>query len=274
MKTRHNKKRNTAFLYETLVRELSKAVIHHNAVVQRKVTAILKEGFYSGSPLFSELQMYRALLDEDPVDQKVASKILEETKRSHARLNRKRIFDSQTKLISRINKELSSGVWSNFVPNYKSLATIDFIFKDLNSIKQKVLFEERILTRMISQESEAVEILEPVDNIVYRTFVEKFNDEYKSLLEEQKQLLGKFVSSFADNGLELKLYLNEEVGRLKQTLRKSLELEEIQGDGAMSEKTKKVIAILEGYGDKKPTENMVRTVLKIQELAQEVLSDD
>ena len=57
----------------------------------------------------------------------------------------------------------------------------------------------------------------PIDNI-YKSFVKRFNQEYSDkLLPSQKELLNKFVTSFHNNGLELKNYLNEEVGRLRKS---------------------------------------------------------
>ena len=55
--------------------------------------------------------------------------------------------------------------------------------------------------------------------IVYNTFIKKYNDKYsESLLEEQKELINKYLTSYADNKLELKIYLNEEVGRIKSKI--------------------------------------------------------
>ena len=42
MKVKHNKKRNTAFLYEALVRELTKAVVEQNVTRSQKIKKILK----------------------------------------------------------------------------------------------------------------------------------------------------------------------------------------------------------------------------------------
>ena len=61
MKVKHNKKRNTAFLYEALVRELTKAVVERNTQRSKAVRTILKEHFRRGTVLFSELGCFSAL---------------------------------------------------------------------------------------------------------------------------------------------------------------------------------------------------------------------
>jgi hypothetical protein len=45
MKLRHNKKRNTAFLYETLIKELTKSVVNNNVGKKKIVLSILKGTF-------------------------------------------------------------------------------------------------------------------------------------------------------------------------------------------------------------------------------------
>ena len=78
--------------------------------------------------------------------------------------------------------------------------------------------EENIVDQMSSSLGETRDVQQPIDSLTYNTFVGKFNDEYSSLNEDQKQLLGNYISSFADNGLDLKVYLNEEIGRIKKEL--------------------------------------------------------
>ena len=56
-----------------------------------------------------------------------------------------------------------------------------------------------------------------IDNLTYKTFVNKFNDTYKnSLKENQKKLLTNYIISFSDNGLGLKSFVNEELGSFKE----------------------------------------------------------
>ena len=80
------------------------------------------------------------------------------------------------------------------------------------------------------------------------------------------------MASFADNGLEFKLYLNEEIGRLKSTISESLKSEEIKNDSTMVEKTHKVLHVLEGFKETPPDEQTVRSVLKVQALVKEINS--
>ena len=68
----------------------------------------------------------------------------------------------------------------------------------------------------------------------------------------------------------LKLFLNEEVGRLKVVLREALQSEEISSDEAMLDKTTRVIDEHDSYSSKDIDETMIKSILKIQQLAQEI----
>ena len=97
-------------------------------------------------------------------------------------------------------------MWKTFVPNFKSLASINAIFNDKAPLKKRVLFEQSIVDRMSQAETLSEEkAMKPLDNLTYKSFIEKFNQKYDPLLTEQKDLLNQFIASFADDGLTLKV---------------------------------------------------------------------
>ena len=64
-----------------------------------------------------------------------------------------------------------------------------------------------------------------IDNLIVNAFINKFNTKYDTtLLENQKFLLTHYISSFCDNGLALKVFLNEEIARLKLRIVEALSL--------------------------------------------------
>ena len=54
-KYKHNKKKNSAFLYETLVLELTKSVLNKDLAAKAKITNIIKESFGPRTALYQEL---------------------------------------------------------------------------------------------------------------------------------------------------------------------------------------------------------------------------
>jgi hypothetical protein len=63
MKIKHNKKRNTAFVYEALIRELTKAVIKEDMNKKQMVASVIKEHFSKGSEIKKELEIYQGVVD-------------------------------------------------------------------------------------------------------------------------------------------------------------------------------------------------------------------
>ena len=157
--------------------------------------------------------------------------------------------------------------------SYKTLATIAQIFSDRVSPKDQVILENTIASNMgmliTEQKVEA-----PIDDIVYKTFVNKFNSKYKDeLLDEQKELLSHYISSFLDNALQLKMFLNEELARLKTKLEEAKDTDEIKSDRAMLNKTNQVIEKLNSYSKETISEEVLMTVMRTQALVKEIYND-
>ena len=271
-KLKHNKKRNTAFLFEALVKELTKASVNDDTSKRTAISSILKKHFKKGTVLNKELDLYRSVNEAIGTDRMTAERILSEAKRFYAMIPQHSVFSAQTELIDDINKKIENDIYGNFVPNYKNIATLDQIFSGNLNMRERVLLENKVICNMIT-ESERDEQMQHISNLTYKTFTKKFNEAYSdSLHEEQKELLSKYILSFVDNGLELKVYLNEEIGRLKSEIRESQDLEEIQSDDDMNQNTIKVLNLLESFSKEQFEEVQIKKILKIQELVRELKS--
>ena len=80
MRLKHNKKRNTAFVYEALVRELTESVVKNNKNKQNKIVSIIKDHFSNGSLLKEELDLYRSIYETRHIEKRIAEKIVVEVK--------------------------------------------------------------------------------------------------------------------------------------------------------------------------------------------------
>jgi hypothetical protein len=273
MKIRHNKKRNTAFVYEALIRENTVAILRGDAETQKTIIEIVKRHFSPSTPLKKELECYRSLYENQDLDAETHQKILKECKLQRALISTPELFAAQTALIHEVNKSLSPSIFKNFVPNYKTLATIAQIFSDTTTPKQRVILENQMIAEM-QEKRDPSQIAEQIDNVVYRAFVKKFNDKYEGeLLDEQKELLAHYIASFSDNALGLKTFLNEEISRLKDIMSAAPLREYIKEDSDMVEKSKQVLTILDSYAQAGMNEKMLTTILKTQKLAKEMSTD-
>ena len=272
MKTRHNKKRNTAFVYEALIREGTSAILQKDEARCNKIVAIIKKHFREGSILKKDLDCYKSLYENQNLSKLDSARIIQEAKTQKRLIDPSGLFVAQTDLIHDINKEVEPSVFNNYVPNYKSLANIYQMFSDSTNPKDAVLLENLVIENM-TKELTLVEETK-VDNLVINTFVEKFNKKYdQELLEEQKTLLNLYIQSFVDNSLEFKAFLNEEISRLKQQLQKAKTQEYVSNDEDMLEKANQVLLKLESFKKTELNDNMLLTVLKVQSLVKETETD-
>jgi hypothetical protein len=274
-KNKHNKKRNTAFLYEALLKEVTKAIISGDRETKKTAISILKESFAPKTILSEELELYKTLLETKEMDNLTAEKIVFQVRQARNNLNENDIQEAQSRLISRVNRELSSAVYSNFVPNYKNIATVSQLFSTDEgnaNIKSGVLLEQKVVASMMEGLSTPdAPKMKPIDNLVFKSFVSKYNKEYSSgILSEQKELLNRYILSFSDNGVDVSIYLNEELGRLHGVLTDALASDDIKTDTTMVESTKRVISMIDGFRETPINKDLIEDVLKIQNLVSEI----
>ena len=158
------------------------------------------------------------------------------------------------------------------MPNYKNLATLHQVFNNVDlSAKERVLLEEEAL-QLMTENDHSVEKkqLKHIDNLVFKSFVERFNNEYSSLLEEQKTLLSRFIASGVGDNLEFQIYLNTEIGRLKEEVSNAKNTKEFVEDKDMKNKADQILDLLEGFSKKPLDDKDLKKILKIQELAREI----
>jgi len=272
MRIKHNKKRNTAFVYEALIVEATVAMLKKDQPRHKKSIQILKKHFRSQNALAKELGCYRSLYENQNLRTEISKRILFEAKQQQNNLNSEEIFESQTALINDINKNLGTAVFNNFVPNYKTLATIAQLFSSNVSPKNQIILENKVIESMSNDTPPFNK--SQIDGVTYKVFADKFNTKYETeLLPEQKELLMHYISSFADNAVSLKSFLNEEIGRLKVLLEGSLESLEISSDEEMRNKANTIIEKLNAFSTKGVEENLLLTVLKTQSLVKEISSN-
>ena len=263
---KHNKKRNTAFLYECLIKEITKAIVRKDNDRKEIAVNIVKENFSKGSILYNDLQLYKQLLETKGLNSEFAQRFIVEVKKDWDNLDRKEVFNVQTDLIKKINEQLGPDVFGNFVQNYRNLATVGQFFNSSSlGAKNRLVLEDKIKNLvMIKENKQKEEKLLHIDKLTYKTFVNKFNETYQHALRpEQRNLLTNYITSFSDNGLGLKAFMNEELGRLKE------EITSLEGS-EYDDKLNLVKERLDSYSTKPLNEDVVKEVFYIQDLLAEI----
>ena len=87
IKMRHNKKRNTAFIYEALISELTKCSLSKNEKKRAAIVSLIKEHFKKGAALNKELAAYSIILESKGLEKDMATRLVAEARRVHSRLD-------------------------------------------------------------------------------------------------------------------------------------------------------------------------------------------
>jgi hypothetical protein len=265
MKFNHNKKRNTAFLYEILILELSKAAMTSDSEKKNKLVALLKENFYKGSDLKRDLDIYRSFDDVSDLEGNMIEALIQEAKAQFSSLNRKDIFRQQTIIINEINKSVGQHAWANFVPSYKKLATINQAINKTQAPKKQILIEKKLVNLLSEAKTEKMPFPN-INNLAVKTFINKFNHQYgESLNESQKTLLGKYIMSSNDDGMDFKMHVYEEVDRLKEAISKK-----VDESGPSAHNLKKILSKMDNYNTRALDGSLVSEIVKIQSLVREI----
>lgn len=264
-KYNHNKKRNTAFIYEVLIKEITKATIKNNTDRKNIAMKIVEKYFSKGSILKKELDIYRSFESLSGVQENIIEKIIIESKKQFKQISRDKVFSTQTCIIQEINKGLGKQSWDTFLPEYKKLATINQVLVQGSSPKTAVMVERK-LVNTLSSVKDTKKPLPNINNLTMKKFIDQFNSEYsQNLNEDQKTLLNKYIMSYHDNGLDLKVYLYEEVGRLREVL--------ANHTGETSKNSHKILKVVEkinSYNNRKIDTELISEVIKIQALTGEL----
>ena len=96
MKMKHNKKRNTAFIFEALIRELTKAIVARDNKKKSLIIKLVRENFKGPSALAKDLELYKAVLDTNDLDRQTAEKLIYEARFRKKIINEKQLFQEQT----------------------------------------------------------------------------------------------------------------------------------------------------------------------------------
>jgi len=266
MKLKHNKKRNTAFVYQVLINEYSKATMYDLHEKKQSALNILKTFFSKDTPLRKELEIYKSFDQLDNLDQGIIEKIISEAKNYALRLDHDNVYESQTKIINLINKHFGHQSWHSFVREYKKMATINQVVFCESNPKKQVFVEKKLIEILTTSKETEKEPFPNINNLALKSFLEKFNKEYSQALNEnQKTLLNKYVTSYKDDGLELKIYLHEEVERLKTRLQES-----VDSDEAPALRLKLILEKINNYREKKVDRKLITEIIKIQSLVSEI----
>lgn len=204
----HSKFKNTGFLFEILVRQITSDIIgdNKNTVSER----ILAKYFNKNTELGKENALYQVLVKERSADERKAERIIDAVIDARKKLNEGKLREEKYNLVKDIKENYNvDNFFRTDLKNYKLLASIYKIFENsvskelynpshVSSAKTTVV-ESIINTSVASnvKEDDVMAYFKTQDartrKLSYNIFLENFNKKYSNLSTEQKELIREYI---------------------------------------------------------------------------------
>ena len=274
-KIKHSKFKNTGMLFELLTRQITSDIVsaRESAAIQ-----ILRKHFGKNSELIKEYKLYKTLCDEKLKSETKANMLIEAAIKAKRGLDRKKLMEEKYQLIKAIKDNFDiDSFFQTKVQNYKLLASIYKLFEykemenPLQITKCRISVLENVTTKTPNKIiSEAVTISnEPkeIRLLSQKLLVEKFNNKYSDLNENQRVLLREYISNVSNTN-NFKSFIQSEAVHLKRVFQKNIT--KIK-DVTLKIKLTEVITLLDEYNDaKKIEETHVSAILRYYSLIEDL----
>ena len=227
MKVKHSKYKNTGILFELLTRQLNSDTIAGN---NPKSLSFLKKHFNSKTELLKEYKIYHTLATKKYKKDSQGTMLIETLIKAHDGLNKSQLRREKYNLIKEIKNNYDiNNFFKAKITDYKIMASIYNLLENkkaspLSIVNSKVTLLEHITKKhQTKQKNTVLENFSKQDKdtrlLTYKVLLEKFNDKYSGLQDNQKTLLKEYVNSVS-NSPSLKSYINQEIKLVKKDLTK------------------------------------------------------
>ena len=233
-KIKHSKFKNTGFLFELLVRQITSEVMSSSKSVAEK---LLKEHFNSKQELSKELKLYQYLINEKYNSESKAEQFINTILEARKKIDEKKLTKEKYNLIKEIKETYNLDEFiKSPISNYKTLASIYKIFETVvtdtqyeptDIVSARFTIAENIINSSIQNKDVKLKdaVLEEYRKqdddlraVSYKLLVESFNNKYSNLTNDQKGLLREYINNINNTG-KLSEYVSNEVTKLVDGLK-------------------------------------------------------
>ena len=230
MKIKHSKYKNTGILFELLVRQITADTLKGG---DSPAIDVLKEYFVK-TELGREYKLYESIIKSKVLTEGKAVLVINSILEVNNTLNRKAIKRQKYNLINEIQKHYKlESFFGSKINDYKELASLYTLIESYNSqsnlateqiIDSKITLLEYLTKRKVESESkqtvlkEFTEFDKDIRTLTYKILLEKFNNKYDVLTDDQKQVLKEYINS-VDSTPDLRNFYNNKILDLRFTLK-------------------------------------------------------
>ena len=231
-KIKHSKVRNTGIIFELITRQITADIIENKDGL---AVGLLKKYFSPNTQLGKEYELYKVLTTENYKSENKANHLIDAVLKTYNKINRSQLRREKYNLVSEIKNSYSvDQFFMARIPNYKVYASIYKLFESLTTTdpstetNSKFTIIESITKKKrkhLKTESKTLETYKKSEKdlrlLTYQVLVEKFNKKYKTLSEQQKGLLRKYINNISNTN-QLKEFVEKESIKVKKQLQSFL----------------------------------------------------
>ena len=233
-KIKHSKFKNTGFIFELLVRQITSEIMSASDSIAEK---LLKEHFNSKQELSKELKLYQYLINEKYNSESKAEQFINTILEARKKIDEKKLTKEKYNLIKEIKETYNLDEFiKSPISNYKTLASIYKIFETVATdiqyeptdiVSARFTIAENIINSSIQNKDIKLKdaVLEEYRKqdddlraVSYKLLVESFNNKYSNLTNDQKGLLREYINNINNTG-KLNEYVSNEVTKLVEGLK-------------------------------------------------------
>ena len=232
-KLKHSKFKNTGILFELLVRQITADILDNNA---SPANELIRKYFAEDTALGKEQRLYQLLLEETTQSEKNANRLLDAIVTEHKKLNRKTLSKLRYELVKEMkNVYPIDDFFRSKIRNYKTYASIYKLFESTQNevfCDPKEMVESKntiILGLCNNNKTPSSNMVDEVNNyakhnedlrlIGYKLLVDRFNEKYSELNEDQKMLLKNYINNISNTN-SLREYINKQLPIIKSKIDK------------------------------------------------------
>ena len=227
----HSKYKNTGLLFELLVRQITSDTLKGK---ESPALDIIKKYFIK-TELGKEYKLYESIIKSQPLNESKANLFINTIVETSKKLNKKNIKSLKYNLIKEIRENYDVDVFfSSKIKSYKELAAIYTLIEassSTNMIDPQQVVNNNItllehLTKQSIKEEEKENLFKEFETydkdlriLTYKILLEKFNQKYNLLNNEQKIVLKEFIYS-TDSTPQLREFYNNKITEIRKILLK------------------------------------------------------
>ena len=229
---KHSKFKNTGILFELLVRQVTSDMMSNQ---DSKAVRIIKKHF-NGTEILKEYNLYNTILKAPKLSEGKAESLINTVVEESKKLDKDLLNKEKYQLIKEIKKHYDvENFFKAKIDNYKASAAIYTLFeaaraKDLADTQQLVASKMTLLEHVTGEFLDAKKVEKEtaqeflsedkdIRMLAYKLIVEKYNEAYSELSQDQKDILKEYINNVSDTK-QLKAYLNIKIQEAKSQLTK------------------------------------------------------